>query len=148
MCFIIHEKHPTAKIAKKDITCYKFLTSDLEPPYFGASIIRNEQRNVVVHFKYLLNKLNDRVVLQEHHSKCYDISRGLPYLERVINRGYHSYSSIRQVKKERYLFETKYHSGHYLTLVSCTIPKGEVYLFNPISHQYVSSNIIINKIIE
>jgi hypothetical protein len=144
MCFIIHERHPTAKIAKKDITCYKFLTSDLEPPVFGASI----RRNVVIHFKYLLNKLNDRVVLQEHHCKYYDVSRGCPCLERVINRGYHSYSSIRQVKKERYLFESKFHSGYYLTLVSCIIPKGEVYFFNPINHQYVSSNIIINKIIE
>jgi len=139
MCFTVNQKHPTAKIAKKDITCYKFITSDLEPPYFGKSIFRNK----VVYFKYILNKLNDRIILQTGYS--------------IINRGYHSYSSIRQVKKERDIFialkremknwKKKFDSDYYLILVSCTIPKGEVYFFNPIDHQYVSSNIIINKII-
>ena len=132
MCFTIHPKHPIAKIAKKDIICWKIVKKNLTPAMYGP-LYRSRP--------YILGKLNPRITLRvEKETNFWSIPKS------EINAGYHSYSCISQLKRDM----QRYYSVGPLaySTVQCIIPKGEVYFFNPKEHQYVSSNIIIKEIIK
>lgn len=133
MCFDVHPKHPVAKIAKKDIVCYKILKRDLSPYYQAKEK------------SYKLGVLNDNITLRT-------IRLGLAIFEDtppMVEEGYHSYSA--KVRPSR-IFKLDVLDGlkeDKLPIVaSCIIPKGQLYYFNPDAHTYVSTNIIIKEIIK
>lgn len=135
MCFIIHPKHPTAKIAKKDIVCYKVLWH-----------IEKEFRSLAKHYMYKLDKLNDKIVLK---TTVQDTMRGI----HSIHDGYHSFTCVRAAKGEirdlisnwSCLIQSVILRNGTYEIHECIIPKGEIYYFNPEHHVYVSTNIIIKE---
>jgi hypothetical protein len=141
MCFIIHPKHPVAKIAKKDIVCYKLLWH-----------IEGEFRSIAMNYRYKLNKLNDKIILKTISYICgfdYDPPDVLYCIGdkiTIIKDGYHSYSSKRTAISELAVFtEFALNKGTEDKIHECIIPKGELYYFNPKNHEYVSTNIIIKE---
>jgi hypothetical protein len=120
MCFIIHPKHPTAKIAKKDIICYKLLDPHMHPRHYFS------------YPPYVLGKLNPSIRLET--------TRWCP---NMIELGYHSFSIQRMAKRICKAFPME-----NPLLVKCIIPKGELYYYNPDDYEYVSTNIIIKEIIK
>lgn len=69
MCFIIDPKYPEKKIAKRDITCYKNLNSDMTSPFQGM--------------QYKLGVLYKQPI-------------GAIIYDDVIREGFHSYSNKRK----------------------------------------------------
>ena len=122
MCFYIDSRHPNKKEAKKDITCYKILFKN------WVSIINC--------FRYIQEKIYSDY-------NALNVERGTFYA-RVINRGYHSYSS-----KEIALNAYKTMVPVYVRIVvKCIIPKGSYYYYNSKRHEYVSNKIKITDIIK
>jgi len=117
MCFIVHPKHPIAKIAKKDITCYKVLNDNMCPRHYS------------VYPPYVFGKINPSIRLETHS-----------YLPGVIELGYHSFSIQRPARR---ICKAFWRDNPLL--VRCIIPKGELYYFNPDDREYVSTNIIIKE---
>ena len=120
MCFVIHEKHPDKKIAKRDITCYKDVLSH-----------RNKQfvKSAVKEFAYRFNRLY-RTRLDRERIKVFGELAPL-------NKGFHSTSN----KKRNGLWWASDFS------VRCIIPKGSEYYYNPEEMEYISNQIIIKEII-
>lgn len=121
MCFFIHEKHPTEKIAEEDIICYKIVRDDLQSLY--------------CRFQYCYNGLyTDPESLKpfEHYD--------------TIFRGYHSYSNEEAVNinfKDNVLVKII-----PSIIVKCIIPKGAHYYYNPRRCEYISNQIKIIKKVE
>ena len=120
MCFYIHPKHPSKKIAKRDIICYK--------------IIKENYHSLNQDFPYQFNKLytNKKALLIERTNGILS-----------IHIGYHSYSSKNKALLDYHLKLTK-----FLLLVKCIIPKGSDYYYNTIAKEYVSNQIILQEIIK
>jgi hypothetical protein len=131
MCFFV-PKNARAKIAKKDITCYKLLYDFVRGP-----------TSTIYNFTYKLGKVNKKIVLRivrenylvlgkNHYLYIDDDMKQTNY--RVINRGYHSYI-------DRPLFAKAEVENEF----ECTIPKGTKYYEDSIGGVRVSETIIINR---
>ena len=118
MCFIIHEKYPEEKIAKKDIVCYKIL-----------------ERNSTVDFLSPYQKKHYKLNI------LYRSRLELSSYRITIDIGIHSYSC----KKKATYWINKVRNG---VLAKGIIPKGSRYYYNPTMHEYVSNRIILQKIIK
>ena len=117
MCFRIHPKHQIAKIAKRDIVCYKEIKNNMCPVFYTHIM------------KYKFNKLCFKVKIHIKHHR---------YVSNYIDKGYHSLST----KKQALLYHD--YSGHTM-IVKCIIPKNTKYYYNPDCREYVSENIFIQK---
>jgi hypothetical protein len=117
MCFYISKHYPKALTAEHEIECYKLLFHDYESLYH--------------YFPYKLNKLYKTTIREEDT----DIFGS------IIKRGFHSYSHrfIANEKREKSDLAN-------LLLVTCIIPKGAKYYYNPLDEEYVSNQIIIKGI--
>ena len=71
MCFTISSNHPNKKIARRNITCYKYLKSDLSAPFNF--------------YYYQLKQLNKTTI-------------GETVQLNYINDGFHSYSNKKEVQ--------------------------------------------------
>lgn len=114
--------------------CFKISYSHREPKIAKKDITcykvvypstdKTKIRSTTMDFYYVFKRKNKKVKLIPKFGE--------------INNGYHSYSS----KKMTYINMTKLR-----LVVECVIPKDTLYYFNPDYHEYVSENIIVNKII-
>ena len=119
MCFILSEDSKP-KIAEEDIICYKIVETVVLSPDI------EEVASLFTGYVYTLGELNPKVIIKVANSFS-------------IDKGYHSY--IKRLEKSWYSSSF----SHHRELVECTIPKGTLYYAN--DHEYVSENIIINKIL-
>ena len=130
MCFYVDSKYPNKQIAKRDIICYKVLWNDYKSAF---------------HFKlYKLNKL-------------YKVRIEKPYFcndTYLIDRGFHSYSSLKKAVRERvYTVNLADYSSGYskkfalkeFVIVKCMIPKDSKYYYNSKEKEYVSNQIVIKE---
>jgi len=117
MCFIVHPKHKEAKVASRNIPCYKHL----------VRISEDITISPWAYYPYELNKTNPRVKLKIENDSI---------INTIINKGYHVYSSKQSLKKI-FICDIAF-------LFKCTIPKGTKYYYNPERKEYVSEQIIIN----
>jgi len=109
MCFDISNKHPNAKIAKRDIICFKVL-----------QVWGKELRSPTRHCLYRYDEIMPQRQLIPS-----------PYYE-YINCGYHSYSNK---KKSDYRGWGNGTGGKIL--VQCIIPAGSTYYYNERDLQYI-----------
>jgi hypothetical protein len=134
MCFFV-PKNTRAKIAKKDITCYKLLYDFVGGP-----------TSTIYNFTYKLGKVNKKIVLRitrenylvlgkNYYIHVHDDMKQTSY--RVINCGYHSYIDKPLFPKAEAEDEAAY--------FECTIPKGTKYYEDSIGGVRVSETIIINR---
>lgn len=115
-------------IAAEDILVYKVIMSGL------YSQCRK--------FKYERNKLYKQdIPLRVEQKGC----------RFIINRGYHSYSSLNTACVECYTYSLLNLSSdiirqnHHMFIYDCIIPKGSVYYYNSDNHTIVSDQIIIKE---
>lgn len=117
MCFTVHDKHPFPKISFFNKRCYKVV------------IIRNDIiYSFYMDYKYILNKKMRRVKLR-------------PFIG-LINSGYHSYSNFNKahcMSMSSRLKEAR--------IIECVIPRFSKYYYNPETEEYVSSSIIVKRIL-
>jgi hypothetical protein len=120
MCFELSH-NSKAKIARKDIVCYKEVENVGSP--FEIVI-----RSFFAEYPYELGKLNKPVKIRIQ--KCIDEDK------EIIHKGYHSYEFIPKCL----IFPND-------VIVKCIIPKGTKYYSN-LDGEYVSENIIIKEILK
>ena len=118
MCFHVHPDHPTAKIAEKDITCYKVV----------ETVRGNNQYKV----KYI--SLYQGFIYERGKTYFSEISR---YYNK-IEEGVHSYTNLKTASE---------YKRYGVVLIECTIPKGSTYYYDPENEEYVSNQIKIIKTI-
>ena len=129
MCFYIEEKNSKVKIANKDIVCYK-IVDKLSKLYVNSRY---------TDYKYKLDELNKEinlVIIDEFKVNNVIVN------ESKISSGYHSY--ISKERAIRFLKNIKAYDEE--VIVKCIIPRNSYYYINKRHKEYVSSNIIINKI--
>lgn len=135
MCFYIHSKHKTAKIAKKDIICYKILSKFNTRLYLDNFIhekgiyfssIKNYIYNFNENKKYISNIKVENANYWNNYNEC-------------IHIGIHSYSSIKRCRSYPY---------SRVVIVKCIIPKGSTYYYNPDKQEYVSDTIEFIELID
>lgn len=129
MCFYIDSKYPDKQIAKRDITCYK--------------VLWNSYRSA---FRFKLYELDE----------LYKVRIEKPYFLSgiyTIDRGFHSYSNLKQAVQERvHIVKLTNCSSCYnkfalqeFAIVKCIIPKDSEYYYNSERREYVSNQIIIKE---
>ena len=118
MCFTIHDSNRNILTAKKDITCYKVIR-----------LYGNQLRGVYQQsYHYKVDKTLSVRGWEDETSKIIRAQLG------SIHKGFHSHSAQRPVKR-MWMCGCK--------VYKCTIPKGALYLYNPIKQQYVSNKLIL-----
>ena len=118
MCFHIHKKHLTKKIAIKDIICYKKFSIDYENHRRIVGIYRAEflwwdirRKSNTVHKKTILDT---------------------PTYNGRLYSGFHSYSNKKAL-----------HDYNCGITYECIIPKGAEYYYNPMWQEYISNELIV-----
>lgn len=130
MCFYVDKKDLNPKIADKDIICYKVIKQIPDSAYYVKSsfnqyIYRIGQLNVLI-----------KLVVIEIPELFSEKENDVFY---VIEEGYHSYSNV-MTAVDNYFPRQE-------SLIECTIPVGTEYYYNEDRNEYVSSNIILNKLL-
>lgn len=115
----------TCKIAEEPITVYK--------------VIRYDNHSIVKNFKYIKNRINERVELCP--VVLPDIKNNIAY---ELNAGYHSFKSIDISLKDIYNFSACPYEliNGFVKISKFIIPKGSMYYENDYS---IVSNRIIYK---
>lgn len=131
MCFNISKKYPKALTAEHEIICYKVMT----------------KKYVSIHqdFKYELDNLyKTNFAINPYGLLTSGIDNGVGYLQfgPVINDGFHSFESRNKAYRNR----MTHGYPSILETVTCIIPKGAKYYYNPDTEEYVSNQIIIKGI--
>lgn len=133
MCFYLHKDHSEAKVADKDITCYKVL---LNLPGNATSIMREISTPFLSphkHEPYELNQLKE--------AKIGDVKESIYRFKKKIDEGLHSHS----VGLKGWNAVARPLGGNDLGLFKATIPKGATYYYNPDREEYVSNQLIVQK---
>jgi len=120
MCFSIHEKHQIAKIANKDIVCYKTLI----PCRFDLSILESPSQ------EELYFKKSDNFVIKVIKEFTFNKNWA-----NNIEQGLHSYSNKRKNNSW----------GRGTMLFKAIIPKGTEYYYNPEVGEYVSLKLVVYR---
>ena len=121
MCFKVYGDHNAEKTAKRDIVCYKILKKSLQIVKLYHSPYRTTP--------YRLTKSNTFIAnVQKLQVVCFD----------KINAGLHSYSNLKEAKREKDWNET---------IVKFIIPKKISYYYNPDRMEYVSLELKFVKIL-
>lgn len=119
MCFYIDPKHPKAKIAKKDIECFKTLDEV-------------EENNVLSYyspyryFEYIFGVI--------YHVNEFNLVGSRIFNTYAIHKGLHSYSTLKRAKRKVF---------SYGVVCKTIIPKGATYYYNSERHEYVSTQLIV-----
>ena len=127
MCFIIHPDYPNPLVAEQDIICFKIgkkAESNLDDQKFFS-----QYRSYV----YRLGELQPKVELF--------LDRWIGHSILSVQIGYHSYHPLNPSIRAEYVANSPY------CLVRCIIPKGSQYYYNPSDREYVSDQIIAQKIL-
>lgn len=119
MCFIIHPDYSKPLIADKNILCFKKGTLAWTGIYDIHRVFVSLFRGHIYRF-------------QEPQPKIELNSEGGFILE-----GYHSYTP------EHTLVSLPACCFVSITLVKCIIPRGSTYYYNPDTHEYVSSSLMV-----
>ena len=123
MCFTVHPYHPKAKVAKRDIVCYKagykYRGGRVFMPYFQMD------------YSYQLGKTQPKVKLMPVRLSNEDLA---------IQAGYHSYSNKKELRGWK--------SDPIVVSVKCIIPKGTEYYYNPEDREYVSETLVVKEFIK
>lgn len=127
MCFIVHPEYPDPLVTEQDIVCFK-VGYEAEISLFGG-YFTSEYRG----YKYRLKRLQPLVEL------CLYNNTKTGTIE--INKGYHSYHPLHPFAQSGFDATSKF------CLVRCIIPKGSQYYYNPNDQEYVSDQIIAQKIL-
>jgi len=123
MCFYI--KTPK-QIAKSDIIVYK--------------VLRRDGRSLFERFFYVINRVYTTKFTYE--GLMYNKDYPWPHISRdIINKGFHSYSTLRMASSCFNLVERDY--GPNGRMYTCIIPKGAEYYHNDEMQEMVSNKIII-----
>lgn len=123
MCFEIHPRYPKPQIANEDIVCFKSGVRR-NPSWYGT---RPVFTSLFQGHVYVLQERQPEVELKPKGNH--------------ISEGYHSYTP------DHTIVGLPRDSFSYLTLVKCIIPKGSTYYHNPITHEYVSSCLVVLEIV-
>ena len=115
MCFKVSEKFPKPLVAKRDITCYKLVFGK------GEWSAHTGYESACQRYAYYPGRTTKRVVIKP----C--------IVEKNIYEGYHSYRSLKVVKKEK----ARWYDG--LVTIKLIIPKGTTYYKN--DREYVSERL-------
>jgi len=115
MCFTISEKFPQPLVAKRDITCYKLVFDK------GGWRTRTGYEAACQRYAYYPGRRTKRVVIKPL------------IVEKNIYEGYHSYRSLKVVKKEQKRWCDD------LVPIKLIIPKGTTYYKN--DREYVSERL-------
>ena len=124
MCFIVHSKHPNAKIAGRNIACYKRLAHwsiGLSSPVEDCIWCKSEELNI----KGSIHKVG-----RLYKSTCAD----------KIHVGFHSYST-----KEKAIEYSREMDTSDVEIFISYIPKGARYYYNPNTEEYVSNELTITN---
>lgn len=131
MCFYIHPSHTEAKIATKNITCYKSVYLDLFDLDNFEGITRKITRS----------NLNKIVLSTPFYAQQIDYSKSLLKRSKIVKRdekaieqGLHSYDNA---------FSCNASFGNLI--VECVIPKGAKYYYSPKNNEYVSNQLLYTK---
>lgn len=122
MCFIIHKKHSTVKIAAEDITCYKIFKFS---PLYKGKYLTPFQLQLVAAKSLMIS----------------DIEKGALDSSDELTYGIHSLTSL----DAAVLFKENYFSKTETVFVECTIPKGSEYYYNPDTNQYISNQLQLGE---
>lgn len=119
MCFIIRESHPKPYIAECDIEAYKVM------------YVHENNKDIVIsqyqNYRYVLGKL---------YRAKFGIENRLYYIGILIYQGFHSFT-------HRYIANEHQEEMNSLKIITCIIPKGAKYYYDPIKEEYCSNQIII-----
>ena len=115
MCFIIDDKHPNVKIAKRDIPCYKALSVFDNGLTFSPHKFSLYHANMVVETE--VRKNIERFGIESN----------------IIKEGLHSYSTKRMAR--RYT--------HPIYIFISYIPEGTQYYYNSVDKEYVSLSLVV-----
>lgn len=127
MCFRIDNTYPDCLMAHKDIVCYKvFIDKDIKEDFFFSEFFKH---------LYVLNK-EQRRALKIDGGDCLEVLNN-----RFIDKGFHSFSSIKKAINYASVMEKSY--GQKCYVVKCEIPKGSAYYYSKMHSEYVSSGIVL-----
>lgn len=119
MCFVVHPDYSEPLFADKDILCFKKGTLDWVDIYSPRQVFVSLFRGHIYRFQELQPKIR------------LDSEGG------IILEGYHSYTP------EHTIVSLPTRCFVSITLVKCIIPRGSTYYYNPDTHEYVSSSLMV-----
>jgi len=142
MCFIVQKTRPNAKIATRDIVCYKVVMEDggrLTPYYYWFTLPSDQYSLRTITYKMNKNNKSIKLTLKKP-TFVFNTSLETPKDSKIIYEGYHSYATLFKAKE---FCKTAIYSNSIV--VRSIIPEGTEYYYNSDREEYVSENIILKE---